>query len=505
MQTSSRPKNSRSASTLGFVILSIAKDLLFACAAIALCATATNAQTLARPGWVGSGLTPEPWWRHAVVYRIDGTQLPTLSQLPSLQAFGIDAVLLTTEAMQPPPAPTTSDANPAPDPPLTLDDLLFECSRLHIRVLIPLDVAPTNATPADTLALARSWLYRGAAGFVVSNLDKLTQTARTSPPTITPATTTPGAVHLHRVATHQQPTIHLASPAAEPQILADLRKLLTQFAGERILIGAASPTATPTLQLQIAVLTATPDPAQLTSIAAQTAPHPLLSLATTSAITPIDATRLLATTEPVILDSTAIAPDVLARVFPPLSKPVEPDAPAATAPPPPPPPASNVYGTFTPYIQKDTTAERRRKAAEDKAQKDAANIAADTFPVQPMYQPISETPEGYVAFYHRLIQLHRANATLHDGTLSILDTAPPAFAWTASHTGDAPLIVVCNPSSTPLKLDLTKSLQKLGGPHDMVRTLLHTAAASGVVNINQVAVPPNGVYIGELAHGYTYR
>ena len=127
-----------------------------------------------------------------------------------------------------------------------------------------------------------------------------------------------------------------------------------------------------------------------------------------------------------------------------------------------------------------------------------------------MYQPITPTPEGQVAFYHRLIQLHRANATLHDGTLHAL-TVPeatagqPALAWAATHAGSAPLVVVCNPSTTPLKLDLTAPLQKLGQARDMARTLLHTAASSGVVNVDRLTVPPQGVYIGELERAYTYR
>lgn len=472
-----------------------------------VCFTA-SAQTLARPGWAGSGLSPESWWRHAVFYRIDTAQLPTLTQLPSLQAFGIDAILLTPQAMQPAPAPVEAPASTAtPDPtaapaqsveaPLTLDDLLFECSRLHIRVFVPLDLAAPNANPGDTLALARSWLYRGAAGFLVSGIDKLAPHPATS---ATPGDTTPGPVNVHHRA-----TAHLAPAVAEPQILTDLRKLLTQFPGERILIEASGEASMPGLQLQIATIA--PDTARLAALSTQTTPRPLLALATAPTLTPIEATQLLATDQPAILDSSVLPADLLSRVFPPLAKGTVPETPAAPAPPPPPPP-SDVYGTYKPYVRKDTDspAERKRKAAAEKAQKDAAQIATDTFPVQPMYQPITETPEGYVAFYHRLIQLHRANPTLHDGTLHALATAgQPALAWAATHAGSAPLVVVCNPSDAPLKLDLSSELHKLGNARDVARTLLHTAAASGVVNVDRITVPAHGVYVGELERGYTYR
>ncbi len=523
----------------GRVLLSFAKGLLFACLALAILGQPLNAQTLARPGWAGSGLTPESWWRHAVLYRIDTTQLPTLAQLPSLQAFGIDAIVLTPTAMQPSPAaavpvppiselssrperseverPAVTDAadTPTPDPPLTLDDLFFECSRLHIRVLVPLDLAAPNSTPDATLALARSWLYRGAAGFVLSGIDQLIATNTGAPglshletgdSAATSTPTAPGPVRLH----HRSAAIHLAPPVNEPAILASLRKLLTQFPGERILIGAASSEATPlpSLQLQIATLAATPDTNHLATLSAQTTPHTLLTLAPGTPFSPVEAAILLAGNQPAILESSQLPADLLARVFPPLAKGTVPDAPDAPAPPPPPPPPSDVYGAFKPYLHKETNtaAERKRKAAAEKAAADAAQIATDTFPVQPMYQPITPTPEGQVAFYHRLIQLHRANATLHDGTLHALDTAgQPALAWAATHAGSAPLVIVCNPSTNPLKLDLTTPLQKLGQARDMARTLLHTAAASGVVNVDRLTVPPQGVYIGELQRAYTYR
>ena len=468
-----------------------------------LCLATASAQTLARPGWAGSGLVPETWWRHAVFYRLDRAPLPTLVQLPSLQAFGIDAILLTPESMQQ-TAEAPASAVPAPEATPSLDDLLFECSRLHIRVLVPLDIAAPGTTPANTLALARSWLYRGAAGFIVSGIDKLTQLPAT-PTTPAPAPATPRPIRLH----HASSAIHLAPTVPEPQILLDLRKLLTQFPGERILVGAANTPLMPSLQLQIATIAPAADTVRLADLSAQTSPRPLLSLAgQQSELTPIDATLLLASNQPAILDSTLLPADLLAHVFAPLAKVTAPEPPAAPAPPPPPPPPENVYGTFTPYISKDTNnaAERKRKAAAEKAQQEEADIAADIFPVQPIYQPIAATPAGLIAFYHRLIQLHRANATLHDGTLYALDTASqPALAWVATRAGSASLVIVCNPSDSPVKLDLSVGLRKLAGSQNSVRTLLHTAAASGVVDVERIAVPPHGVYVGELGRGYTYR
>ena len=79
------------------------------------------------------------------------------------------------------------------------------------------------------------------------------------------------------------------------------------------------------------------------------------------------------------------------------------------------------------------------------------------------------------------------------------------FAWAATHAGSAPLVIVCNSSDSPVKLDLRAGLYKLGASQNNVRTLLHTAAASGVVDVDRIAVPSHSVYIGELERGYTYR
>jgi hypothetical protein len=77
----------------------------------ALCITPlAPAQTLARPGWAGSGLTASTWWRHAIVYAID-------THSTSFQPSATPATAPSSEAPEPgsvpPPAPV---APPAPAP-----------------------------------------------------------------------------------------------------------------------------------------------------------------------------------------------------------------------------------------------------------------------------------------------------------------------------------------------------------------------------------------------------
>ena len=120
---------------------------------ILLICGAAGAQTLARPGWVGSGLKAEPWWKHAVIYEVyprsfqdsDGDGVGDLkgitSRLDYLQHLGVDAIWLTPIY----PSPQVdfgydiSDYT-AIDPQYgTMEDfdaLVAEASKRHIKVLM---------------------------------------------------------------------------------------------------------------------------------------------------------------------------------------------------------------------------------------------------------------------------------------------------------------------------------------------------------------------------------
>jgi alpha-glucosidase len=66
----------------------------------------STAQVMARPGWVGSGVTVDPWWKHAVIYQIYprsfqdsngdgiGDINGIISRLDYLQSLGVDAIWL---------------------------------------------------------------------------------------------------------------------------------------------------------------------------------------------------------------------------------------------------------------------------------------------------------------------------------------------------------------------------------------------------------------------------
>ena len=165
-----------------------------------LCLSASAlSQTLARPGWVGSGMSASPWWKHAVIYQANPHGFNDIQgitkRLDYIHSLGADALLLTP--LQPDPAHAETI-----DPTLgtldDLDDLIHQASRNNIRVLLELDPLTPNLT-----AVARFWLTRGIAGF------------------------------------------HLSSTPSTTSQIADLRKLTSTFVGQRILITDLTPSADP--------------------------------------------------------------------------------------------------------------------------------------------------------------------------------------------------------------------------------------------------------------------
>ena len=132
--------------------------------ALTLSSTAFS-QTLARPGWAGSGMNSQPWWKHAVLYQLDPKNFSEngLKSIPThldyLQSLGIDAILLTNTA------PDGQTIDPALGTLDDLDDLIHQASSRSIRVLIDLKPSPDT----DLTATARFWLNRGIAGFHIAN------------------------------------------------------------------------------------------------------------------------------------------------------------------------------------------------------------------------------------------------------------------------------------------------------------------------------------------------
>jgi hypothetical protein len=118
-------------------------------------------QTLARPGWVGSGMSVSVWWKHAVVYAVDlhtGDGLKgVVARMDAMQGLGVDAVLLS--GLQ---SGTDAGIDPAAGTMDEFDAVLREASNRSLRVLVELKPKTSNV---DVSGVARFWLSRGVAGF----------------------------------------------------------------------------------------------------------------------------------------------------------------------------------------------------------------------------------------------------------------------------------------------------------------------------------------------------
>ena len=163
MKTISRVSPVRSRSTLArlTLVLALAVGLL-------PLRREVQAQTLARPGWAGSGMKVAQWWQNSVIVEVfpqpgeEGTVLGrTRLQLGDLQTLGTDAILLR--------GMDAGAAGNGGEPRLTdgygtiddFDELMREASGRRIRLMVEL---PAGLAANALLADARFWLNRGVSG-----------------------------------------------------------------------------------------------------------------------------------------------------------------------------------------------------------------------------------------------------------------------------------------------------------------------------------------------------
>jgi len=437
------------------------------CAALllaALCIVATPAQTLARPGWAGSGIGAEVWWRSAVFYRIDvarfqdsdgdgtGDLAGITQRLDYLQSLGIDAIVI-----------------PAPKEDTAFDSLLREASARHIRIVIAFDA---QTPPTEVPGRARQWLARGAAGISIdgSLLDAMVS-------------------------------------------LRDLRALTDSFPGGRILLAqpAAGHTVPPQTPAElIGASVGSPPPAPAT---------PLLEGdsaggddAKSDALRRIFAAQLLTSPGAVALNygqELGLPPASTMQwtptnITPPKAEPEpeeEPAKPAAPADP-------NVYGAFKPYVAPKPVKKPpppgtppdpnslpgfTTKAGAGNPAGATANVAVE-----------DTAPNSLLNFYRRLIQLHHDNPSVRSGTQMVFNhDADNARVWIrrapAGTTTAGNVIVTCNLGDKPVTLSLDPDLAMLHIHPGTLRPLAGSWTATPIAQYsNHIVLPPYSVFIGEI-------
>jgi alpha-glucosidase len=500
------------------------------CAAICLGA---GAQTLARPGWAGSGVHVIPWWQQAVFYRVDPAlfqdsnhdgrgDIPGLVQrLDYLQALGVDALVLQAEHDS--PALAIGD----------FGDLERAAVARHLRVLVALDLEDTSKdgsrhlqTDARLLGLARSWLTQGAAGILLDTTAMAGDTAR------------------------------------EAGLLHQLRALTNNFPGERILIASVEPTANGTLlhalaqdpQLDLSPLSVTSSAAalrrQMNAALARNGVETATGVRGRSGISsrplfsmtrdvPADlqrsfATLLLASHGAVLIDfgqelgempadaaTGTMAPmQWTATNRTPLKAPAPPQGPAAIA-----PKDETVYQSFQAYVPPPKNISRpvlpEVVVSDAPPPVDPAMTPAFTTDEPHPGVPLIMSPNGRTAnvmaeendpasllhLYRRLVSLHRQNETLRDGVQLLWDEDDlGALAWvriapTGARSGS--VVVVCNLSEKPVSLSLDADLKTLHVRPGTMRSLLSglvpkDAVEVGLQSTGAINVAPHAVFMGEL-------
>jgi hypothetical protein len=342
------------------------------------------------------------------------------------------------------------------------DDLLRQASAHGIRVLLTLH-APGNAT--ELSGLARFWLNRGVAGLRI----------------VSPSGSSPEQA---KAITDSARKL-AAAAAGQRIILSDLdlapRDPFASSKSHRAAGRAAQTSGSSVSQLQIdtrAISLPTFDAINLRPILSQALPQPNLLLdlrAPNSApLSEAVAAMTLLTQPAALIDSTA---NLVLELT--VNQPAIFEEPAKPVPPPLPPQAPP--GTYLPYT-----------------------------PYVPPPRPHVATPpepapaDPLTNWYRQLASLHHDDPVLRSGSTTFLDyDAQNALVWVSKPAPSAPrlsapVVVICNLSSSPLQLSLADAMKGLKLHGFFLRTLLRTDHAMGAQDINSVSIPALGVYIGEL-------
>jgi glycosidase len=506
------------------------RPLLSFCLSCALTAAVplASSQTLARPGWVGSGITTDLWWQRAIIYEINPADFSPAGDSPLhgiahrldyIHSLGTDAILLTHLQSDPTHAETIDPALGSLD---EFDDLLREASSRRLRVLLDLD----PAIPAEDLPnVARFWLNRGIAGFHVSGTSE---------------------------AAHQQ--------------AATLRTTTVSYLGQRILIADADPNLVATAQPQPQPQPATRGRHHAHSRSrrqAHTATQPGSTVLDTQspqlllddrlgAITPLNAAAirpiidrlqdiqqaghslpLLATDGPAFTRSMSryadgqqdfpIAKLLATLLFTTRAETllyygqelgVRSASPSSVAAPlivwdaPAPPPPAPVSETYVPY--KPTTSETYVPYQPPASQTPVPNkpptaTASNSPDATPNAALEDADPDSLLNWYRQLAALHHGNSTLAVGTsltinrddqnVLVLVRKPKVVSATSPV-----MILLFNLTAHPVILSLKADTTRLDLRGSFLRSVLRSDDNIGTMNLDQMTLAPYAAFIGELRY-----
>ena len=420
---------------------------------LALCAArAALPQTLAHKNWAGSGLVVAPWWAGAELYEIDpidfqdsngdgfGDLAGIVSRLDYLQGLGVDALLLSPMPLSPGPAAFDRAYGTEDD----FGRLVEETTRRKMRVLVDL---PLNASSQATLAAARFWLTRGAAGLRLSEGGALSETER-------------------------------------GERVRALRQLCAAFAGQRVLLGDAVAASARTrrggpagveLVLQSSLANSFQSAALRSAVGAAervatTSTTPVLSTDGASRVR--SAGRVADGVHDAAIAKALAALLLLSRGAPLLYFGQEIGM-TGSVPQPMQWGAADGFTQGVPWIEMAANADTVNVALEDRDQ------------------------DSLLTWYRTLGRLRHQNAALREGTEELLQTGPDVIAWVRrARLGESqapPVVVVvnCSPRSAFVSLASVLDARQL-------EPLATSYKVDEPVSTRAMVLPANAVFVGEL-------
>ena len=123
-------------------------------------------------------------------------------------------------------------------------------------------------------------------------------------------------------------------------------------------------------------------------------------------------------------------------------------------------------------------------------------------PVPDSYKTVNVAEEEHddhsmLNWYKQLIRLRRDNAALHSGKLTLLNTSDEhVLSWVRQAPGQPAVVVACNFTAEPQRTSFDLSQQGVNGKQ--AKTLLKSAGGSDPAALDQVMLPPYGVYVGQV-------
>ncbi len=123
-------------------------------------------------------------------------------------------------------------------------------------------------------------------------------------------------------------------------------------------------------------------------------------------------------------------------------------------------------------------------------------------PIPPNYKTINVKTEvmdfdSILNWYKQLIEVRRSNSALRDGKNIMLNTSDNnVLAWLRQTPGQPAVVVACNFTAQPQKVSF--DLSSRGIASKQAKTLMKTPGSSDPSSLDNVQLPPFGVYMGQV-------